>query len=125
MHGSVRRIAIPVAALVLAAAPGCSRQFFRERADCDVEGVITQKNVFPAWAVKNWYVYPHPDARFADPFNPDRPPYPPDDPAARLLSPNPQRPTKKTGVGRVEGEGYLRILEQWDAENRAVNAANN
>src|SRR5262249_11651878 len=72
---------------------------------------------------KNWFVYPHPDARFADPYNPDRPPYPPDDFAARLLSPNPQHPTRRSGVGRVDGEGYLHILEEWDAENRALAAA--
>ena len=122
MHGSVRRIAIPVAALVLAAAPGCSRKFFRERADCDVEGIITQKNVFPDWAIHNWHVYPDKNARYADPFNPDRPPYPPDDYAAKVLSPNPQKPKKKWGAGRYEGQGYIDLLEQWDAENRAADA---
>jgi len=109
--------------LLLLVAPGCSRKFFRNAADKDVAAIISQKNQFPDWAVKNWFVYPHPDARFADPFNPDRPPYPPDDYAARLLSPNPQHPTKRTGVGRVDGEGYLRILCEWDAENRALEAA--
>jgi hypothetical protein len=112
------RLLIP-AVLVLLAGPGCSRKFFRKRADADVTGIITQKNQFPDWVVKNWFVYPHPDARFADPYNPDRPPYPPDDFAARVLSPNPQHPTKRTGVGRYDGQGYLRILEEWDAENRA------
>src|SRR5213076_2445992 len=124
MYGSARRLATlaAVALTALSAGPGCSRKFFRERADCDVAGVITQKNVFPDWAVKNWHVYPDPRARFADPFNPDRPPYPPDDYAARVLSPNPQHPTKKTGVGRQDGTGYLCLLEQWDAQNRADDA---
>ncbi len=100
--------------------PGCARYNYRERADKDVTGIVTQKNVFPDWQVKkDWHVYPDPRARFADATNPDRPPYPPDDPAARLLSPNPQRPTKKSGVGRTDGEGYVSLLEQWDAENRA------
>ncbi|WP_439623156.1 hypothetical protein [Gemmata sp.] len=113
-----------LAALVLTlVGPGCSRKFFRKAADKDVEGIISQKNQFPDWEVKNWFTYPHPDARFADPFNPDRPPYPPDDPAARALSPNPQHPTKRTGVGRIDGEGYLHLLEQWDAENRARDGA--
>ena len=122
MHGSARRI-MSVVAVLLVAGPGCSRKFFRERADKDVEGIISQKNVFPDWTVKNWFVYPHPAARFADPYNPDRPPYPADDPAARLLSPNPQHPTKKTGVGRYDGDGYMRLLQQWDAENRAEDGA--
>lgn len=82
--------------------------------------MISQKNIFPDWQVKkDWHVYPDPRARFADNTNPDRPPYPPDDFAARTLSPNPQRPTKKSGVGRVDGDGYVALLEQWDAENRS------
>ena len=105
--------------LTLVAGPGCTRHYFRQRADKDVEGIITQKNIFPDWQVRNWHVYPDARARFASPSNPDRPPYPPDDYAARLLSPNPQRPTKKSGVGRTDGEGYLSLLEKWDAENRA------
>src|SRR5215471_18330782 len=120
MYGSARLSVFAAVALVaLSVGPGCSRNFFRERADCDVAGVITQKNLFPDWAVKNWHVYPDPRARFADPFNPDRPPYPPDDYAARVLSPNPQHPTKKTGVGRQDGTGYINLLAQWDAQNRA------
>lgn len=117
MHGRTRRTVLILAA-ILASAPGCSRKAFRKRADKDVEGIITQKNQFPDWEVRNWHVYPDPRARFADPSNPDRPPYPPDDYAARMLSPNPQRPGHKAGAGRYEGEGYLRYLEQWDAENR-------
>src|SRR4051812_31652560 len=110
MHRSASRVLVPAILLVqLVAGPGCSRKFFRDRADADVAGVITQKNHFPDWAVKNWYVYPHPDSRFADPYNPDRPPYPPDDYASRLLSPNPQHPTKRTGTGRFDGDGYLRL----------------
>ena len=121
MHGSARCLPLLAATALagLLAAPGCTRHDFRQRADKDVEGIITQKNVFPAWQVKNWNAYPNPDARFADNSNPDRPPYPPDDYAARLLSPNPQKPTKRSGVGRVDGTGYLAVLENWDAQNRA------
>jgi hypothetical protein len=121
MLGSTRLLAAAV--VLLAAGAGCTRKFFRERADADVAGVITQKNQFPEWVVKNWHVYPHPDARFAHPYNPDRPPYPVDDTAARALSPNPQHPTKKAGVGRYDGDGYLRLLAGWDAENRAGDPA--
>jgi hypothetical protein len=96
---------------------------FRERADRDVAGVISQKNIFPDWKVENWHVYPDPRARFASPHNPDHPPYPPDDYAAWLLSPNPQKPHKKYGVGRFEGSGYLDIIAAWDAQNRAEDEA--
>ena len=107
------------AALALA---GCSRQAFRERADKDVEAIISQKNVVPQWGVKNWHAYPDGRARFADPSCPDEPPYPPDDYAAKVLSPNPQRPGKG-GAGRFEGDGYLKQIAEWDAINRAEDAA--
>jgi hypothetical protein len=121
LRRSTTRWALALVALAMLAG-GCSRKFWRKRADDDVTGVITQKNVFPEWGVKNWHVYPHPDARYADTSNPDHPPYPPDDFAARVLSPNPQAPKKKYGAGRIEGDGYLQILQQWDAVNRAEDA---
>jgi len=119
---SRNRSALWVAASLVLVSAGCSRKHFRQRADDDVAGVITQKNVFPEWQVRNWNVYPDPRSRFADPSNPDRPPYPPDDYAARVLSPNPQKPHKKAGTGRFEGDGYMQFLQQWDAENRAADA---
>ena len=87
--------------------------------DNDVTGVLTQKNVFPDWKVENWHVYPDPRARYADLSNPDRPTFPPDDFAAYRLSPNPQQPRKHVGVGRVDGEGYVKYLSAWDCDNRA------
>lgn len=110
-------------ALSLAPATGCTRQFFRHRADEDVADVLTEKNRCPAWAIQDYHVYPDPRARFGDPTDPDRPPMPPDDPAAHCLSPNPQRPGKQ-GVELIEGTGYLELLNQWDAENRAEAAGN-
>lgn len=112
------RSLLALAALLLAFAPGCTRKFFRKCADDDVTGVLTQKNVYPDWQIENWHVYPDPRARFADLSNPDRPTFPPDDSAAYRLSPNPQQPTKKVGVGRVDGDGYIKLLEQWDIENQ-------
>ena len=80
--------------------------------------VLCEKDVYPAWKIANFNVYPNPLARYADPTNPDRPPMPPDDPAAHDLSPNPQKPPK-AGIAYVEGKGYLALLAQWDAANRA------
>ncbi len=107
-------------AIVLLA--GCSRKHFRERADAEVTNIMAQKDIFPDWKVENWHVYPDERARFADPSNPDNPPYPADDYPAWLLSPNPQRPNKKSGTGRHEGDEYLSWIEAWDAENRARDA---
>src|SRR5437764_14061513 len=70
---------------------GCTRPFYRKRVDQEVEEVLAQKNKYPAWKIENWHVYPDPQARFADPSNPDCPPKPPDDPGAYDLSPNPQK----------------------------------
>jgi Outer membrane efflux protein len=98
---------------------GCSRKYFRERTDNDVVGILTQKNQFPEWAIESFHVYPDSRARFSDPTNPDRPPKPPDDHAAYVLSPNPQPADKKSGAGQWEGTGYLLYLEAWDAQNRS------
>jgi len=111
-----------MAVALLAAVGGCSREQFRQRADNDVEGIISQKNIFPEWKVENWHVYPDSRARFADPSCPDYPAYPPDDYAAWLTSPNPQHPGRG-GAGRYEGDGYLQMLRSWDAQNRAEEAA--
>jgi hypothetical protein len=121
-HSAWRRaVWVLLAATLLAPASGCTRSFFRKGADTEVEEILAQKDKYPAWAIENWWVYPHPLARFADPTNPDHPPKPPDDPAAYNLSPNPQKPGK-AGVERFEGTGYLELIAQWDRENREKRA---
>jgi hypothetical protein len=105
-----------VATFVLAAG-GCTRRFFRRAADKEVAELYREKDKFPFWKLEHFHVYPDPRARFADPTNPDRPPMPPDDPAAHALSPNPQRP--KDGVARIENTAYLKLLSLWDEHNRA------
>ncbi|MBL8792455.1 MAG: TolC family protein [Planctomycetia bacterium] len=111
----------PLLLLVLACAvflPGCTRQFFRKFADRQVDGLLKDKDQYEQWAIEQYHVYPDPRARFADPTKPDRPPMPPDDPAAKALSPNPQRPWL-VGVAYIEGNVYLDIIAEWDAKNRA------
>src|SRR5438093_4881114 len=88
--------------LALLASEGCTRQFFRKAADLEVDQVMAEKDKYPAWKIEQFHVHPDPRARCADPTDPDRPTMPPDDPAARDLSPNPQKPGK-AGVARVEG----------------------
>src|SRR5262245_11225223 len=96
---------------------GCTRRFFRTRADGEVESILTEKDQYPQWQIDSFHVYPDARARFADPSNPDRPFMPPDDPAAYELSPHPQK-AGKGGVKRIEGTGYLELLKMWDSENR-------
>jgi outer membrane protein TolC len=105
---------------IIALPTGCTRKFYRNQADREVDGILTEKNVYDPWRIdSSYYLPPDPRARFAaGPGKPDRPPMPPDDPATRNLSPNPQKPGK-AGIGNFEGTGYLELMASWDAENRA------
>jgi hypothetical protein len=107
--------------LAFLAGAGCSRRFFRKQADREVLGLLAEKDKDPRWKIEFLHVYPDPRSRFADWTNPDRPPMPPDDVAAKTLSPNPQKPGHK-GVAYIEGTGYLQVLERWDQENRLLEA---
>ncbi|MGH7225262.1 MAG: hypothetical protein ACRELF_18730, partial [Gemmataceae bacterium] len=102
---------------LLLSSSGCTRRFFRWRADAQVDEILCEKDIYPQWKLNQYYVYPHPLSRFADPTNPDRPPMPPDDPAAWDLSPHPQRPWL-TGYKYWQGTGYLELMRKWDEENR-------
>jgi hypothetical protein len=108
---------ISLTASFIAHGSGCTRAFYRDQADKEVSEVLAQKDKYSEWAIDNWHVYPDPRARFADDSDPDHPPKPPDDPAAYLLSPNPQK-AGKDGVARLEGTGYLELIAKWDRENR-------
>jgi outer membrane protein TolC len=83
-----RRIVTPgcrrwiTGALLLATLPGCSRQFWRRQADMDVYDAEAEKLMDPRWAVPRVDVTPDPRSRFFDPYDPDKPPLPPDDPYA-------------------------------------------
>src|SRR5271170_7355631 len=100
-------LGLMIVAVLLPAA--CTRRFYRQSADKQVESVLTEKNVYPTWGIEQWHAYPDGRARFADPTDPDHPPKPYDDPAAEHLGPNPQR-AGKAGNGGWEGTGYLNML---------------
>jgi len=97
---------------------GCTRRFFQRWADAEVDSVLAQKDKYAQWKINDFYVWPHPLSRFADPTDWNRPPMPPDDPAAWDLSPHPQRPLCR-GYKYWQGTGYLDLMRKWDAENRA------
>ncbi|HQR42280.1 MAG TPA: hypothetical protein PLX97_06335, partial [Gemmatales bacterium] len=102
--------------LALLVLTGCTRHFFRERADADVDALLTSKSSDERWPLLNYWIYPHPLSRFADLDNPDTPAMPPDDPAAWFTAPKSQRPSN---VNYTEGTGYLEMLAQFDSINRA------
>lgn len=106
-------------AFSLLAGSGCTRRFFRQRADKEVDALLREKDVYDPWKIDQYHVEPDPRARFSSSGNPDRPPMPPDDSAATSLAPNPQRPPK-TGIELEEGQVYLDLLADWDQENRTA-----
>jgi hypothetical protein len=100
-----------IALLALLSQAGCGREFYREWANQDVSEAVYEKSRDPRFRIDLFSIDPPVDARFADPYDPDRPPAPPDDPVARYLSPAPQNPDFQLVVP-LEGTGYLKILDQ-------------
>lgn len=73
----------PLALLIaLATTGGCHRSYYRQKADNDAYSLIVEKANDPHWALENFSIEPDPRSRMFDPFDRDRPPMPPDDPAS-------------------------------------------
>jgi hypothetical protein len=110
-RGRARRLRFTRLALVASILfSGCGREFFREWADQDVTEAIFEKSRDPRWRLPLFTIDPPAMSRFADYSDTDRPPAPPDDPAAEALSPVPQKPHYRMMVP-MEGTGYLDMLE--------------
>jgi len=75
-------LACVVLACLTSSLTGCSRQFFRLRADKEVKYLVTQKSNDPRWEYLNFTIGMDPRARYFDPTDPDCPPIPYDDPAS-------------------------------------------
>lgn len=65
-------------------AGGCSRTRYRLQADREAYEAIAEKNVDPRWCVADYGIEMDPRSRYFDPYDPDRPPMPTDDPASHL-----------------------------------------
>ncbi|WP_020468312.1 TolC family protein [Zavarzinella formosa] len=112
--------------LLALTALGCTRKFYRDRADQDVEGLLDNRNDDDRWKLDQWRVYPDGRARYADfDRNPDQPGKPTDDPYTDSHAPNPQ-PIRShfCTVPDREGGGYLEFIRSCDANNRAMREAN-
>lgn len=92
-------------AVVLAA--GCTRSFYRNAADREVYPIIGERMLFPEYDIGRVQVEPAPESRLFDATNPDRPPMPPDDPAAAFMS----RPGGMRGAPGWEKDGVLGEIE--------------
>src|SRR4051794_17554655 len=101
-------------AMLLALVPGlgCGREFFRQWANQDASEAIFEKSRDPRWRLDMFSIEPPALSRFANPYDPDRPPAPPDDYASQALSPTPQWPDHRLIVP-TEGTGHLDMLEAW------------
>jgi hypothetical protein len=94
---------------------GCGREFYRNWADQDVSEAVFEKSRDPRWRIDLFTIEPPALSRFADAYDPDRPPAPPDDRAAEALSPVPQWPHHRLLVPQ-EGTGYIDLLEAWQRD---------
>ena len=102
---------VAIALLALGSQSGCGREFFREWANQDVSEAVFEKSRDPRYRLDVFSIDPPALARFADPYDRDRPPAPPDDFAAQALSPVPQWPDHRL-LMPVEGTGYLKLLDE-------------
>ncbi len=66
---------------LLAALAGCTRSYYRRSADRETFAAVQERNRDPRWT-SPLSIYTPPESRLFDPYKPDRPPMPPDDPAA-------------------------------------------
>lgn len=64
------------------AVSGCSRTEYRLRADREAYDAIAERNVDPRWQAADYSIEIDPRSRYFDPYDPDRPPMPRDDPAS-------------------------------------------
>ncbi len=71
-----------VGSLLLLSIGGCSRNFWRTQADFDSLNLLENKQFDPRWDIPRTTVDADPRSRFYDPYDLDREPLPPDDPAA-------------------------------------------
>ena len=108
--------------LALGAQLGCTREFYREWANQDVSEAVFEKSRDPRWRMDIFSVEPPALSRYADPYDQEVPPAPPDDPAAEALSPVPQWPDNRLLVP-AEGTGYMDLLEYWRRDDQAKKRA--
>lgn len=84
LRGLARMVlAVCLAGLLLPT--GCSRKYYRNQADEEVYGLVKQSVVHNHSELVDYSIAVDPRSRLYDPTDPDRPPMPPDDPAAHEL----------------------------------------
>ena len=79
------RLAILFVILTLCVANGCHRSYYRQQADAEAYALIRQKANNPHWRLDRYEIDIDPRSRMFDPFDPDAPPMPEDDPTSHQL----------------------------------------
>ena len=74
-----------IAACLLTTQLACTRATYRLEADADAYSLIDEKASSLYWPLENYSIDIGPQSRMFDPFNPDRPPLPQDDPTSHRL----------------------------------------
>jgi len=74
---------VVVVLALIACSIGCTRAYYRRHADEETYDAIAERTDDPQWPVGNTSIDAPPESRLYDPFDPNRPPMPPDDPAAQ------------------------------------------
>ena len=64
---------------------GCARHYYRHQADRDVHWLVREKSHNPQCEMSQFSIQVDPRSRMFDPFCPDHPPMPPDDPDSHRL----------------------------------------
>jgi len=106
---AVPALGLLACAAVVISLGGCHRAQYRQDADREATNLIREKINDPHWALPRQSITVDPRSRMFDPFNPDLPPMPQDDPASHQL------------MHRVDGKhGY----PHWDASGHTPFAEN-
>jgi outer membrane protein TolC len=95
--------------LAIVLCSGCTRARYRMAADAQTYSILQERILSPTFSVGRTQLEPDPASRLADPFNPDRPPKPPDDPAAALFM---AWPGGMRGARNWERDGVTDLIEQ-------------
>ena len=105
--------------LAMGSQAGCTREFYRDWANQDAAEAVFEKSRDPRWRIDAFSIEPPAMSRFADPYDPEFPPAPPDDPATQALSPVPQWSDNRLLIP-AEGTGYIDMMEGWMREREAA-----
>ncbi|MBM4001357.1 MAG: hypothetical protein FJ297_17790 [Planctomycetes bacterium] len=79
-------VSVAMAVALSSFATGCTRRHYRAQADCDASIVVAEKSSDARWGLPPGFgIDMDPRSRYHDPYDPDCPPLPPDDPASHAF----------------------------------------